>query len=95
MPNLNIRSSKLFQLYISYLSITFGGTGLKFSEKMDPPIRMGTFNNMKHRHTIYLKSGDTFFTFLKKLWLHRKASICSTIIENVLVVIFLHLLSLP
>ena len=31
---------------------------------MDATIQMTMFDNVKHRHTIYLKFGDRSFTFL-------------------------------
>ena len=40
--------------------------------------------NVRHRHKIRLKSGDKFLTFLTKLVLVGKTSICSTIKENLL-----------
>ena len=38
--------------------------------------------NVKHRNVIRLKFGDKFLTFLTKLVLEEKASICPTIKEN-------------
>ena len=40
--------------------------------------------NVRHCHAIRLKLGDKFLTFLIKLLLKGKASICSTIKENLL-----------
>lgn len=38
--------------------------------------------NVKHHYAILLKSEDKFLTFLAKLVLKVKSSICSTIIKN-------------
>ena len=51
---------------------------------MDRSIRMRIIYNVKHRFVICLKFGDKFLTFLTKLVLERKASIFSTIEENLL-----------
>ena len=40
--------------------------------------------NVKHRYVIRMKFGDKFLTFLTNLVLETKASICSTIKENLL-----------
>ena len=48
---------------------------LPFYDKMDPPISMTI--NVKHRHTISLKFGDTILTSLIKLLPKVKCSICS------------------
>ena len=45
---------------------------------------MRIISNVKYRHTIRLKFGEKFLTSLTKLILQVKASICSTIKENVL-----------
>ena len=39
---------------------------------------------VKHRYVIRLKLGDKLLTSLTKLMLESKASICSTILENLL-----------
>ena len=45
---------------------------------------MRIFNNSRYCHTICLKFEDLFFFSLAKLVLEAKASICSTIKENLL-----------
>ena len=45
---------------------------------------MKIFNNLKHRHAICLKLGGKFFTSLTMLGCEAKASICSTIKENLM-----------
>ena len=45
---------------------------------------MRIISNVKYRHTIRLKSGEKFLTFLTKLILQVKVSICPTVKENVL-----------
>ena len=42
---------------------------------MDPSIQMRTFNNSKHRHRIYLKFADLFFTSLIMLVLEAKKNL--------------------
>ena len=51
---------------------------------MDLSIRMRVTYNVKHRYAIHLKFGGKFWTSLTKLVLEAKASICSTIKENLL-----------
>ena len=57
---------------------------LKFYDRVDLPIRMRIIYDVKHRYAIRLKFGDKFLTFLTKLVLKMKASICSTVKENLL-----------
>ena len=45
---------------------------------------MRVMYNVKHRYAIRLKFGDKFLTSLTSLVLEAKASICSTIKENLL-----------
>ena len=51
---------------------------------MDLSIQINISYNAKHRYAIRLKFGDKFLTSLIKLVLEAKASICSTIKENLL-----------
>ena len=51
---------------------------------MDLSVRMRTCNNVKHIYATFLKSGGIFFTFITMLLPKAKASICSTIKENLL-----------
>ena len=51
---------------------------------MDLSIRIRIIYNVKHRNAICLKFGDNFLTSLTKLVPQVKASICSTINENLL-----------
>ena len=60
----------------------FWQNSLKFYDKMDLSIRMRVIYNLKHRCAICLKFGDKSLLFLTKLVLEAKASICSTINEN-------------
>ena len=64
---------------------------------MDLSIRMRIIYNVKYRYVILLKFGGKLLTFLTKLVLEGKASICSTAKEInyfYIVVSFRHLLSL-
>ena len=51
---------------------------------MDLPIRMRIIYNVKNCYPIHLKFGGKSLTSLSKLVLEAKASICSTIKENLL-----------
>ena len=57
---------------------------LKFYDKIDLSIRIKINYNVRHRYAICFKFGDKLLTFLTKLVLEVKASICSTIKENLL-----------
>ena len=52
---------------------------------MDLPIQAGMLNKVKHRHAIYLKFGERYFSSLAMLGLDAKGSICSTIKETLIV----------
>ena len=75
-------SGRLYQLYKSYLILTFAGTAQSLEKKINPAIEIRKFNNVKHHHIIGLKFGDRFFTFLTMLGLAVRASIYSTIKWN-------------
>ena len=51
---------------------------------MDLPNGMRIIYNVKHRYVVRMKLGDKFLTSLTKLEFEAKASICSTIKENLL-----------
>ena len=51
---------------------------------MELTIQTRIFNNIKYRHAICLKFGYNFFISLTMLELEVKASICSTIEENLI-----------
>ena len=78
MPDLFIRSGKLYQLYTNYLRAIFGGT--KFSDKMDLTVRIRNSSNVEHRQAICLKLRDRFFPSLTMFGVEAKASICSSVI---------------
>ena len=54
----------------------FGRADPKIYDKMDLFIRMRILCNVRYRHSICLKFGDTFLTPLTKLALEVKAIIC-------------------
>ena len=68
---------KLFEHY-------FWQNVLIFYDKMNLSIRIEIIFNVGHCYVIRLKYGDKCLTFLTKLVLKGKASICSTIKENLL-----------
>ena len=82
MPGLFIRSCKLYQL--SYRVYTFWWNCLEFIDKMDLTTQMRIFNNEEHRHAVCLKFGARIFTSMTMFGLEEKASICSTIKENLI-----------
>ena len=51
---------------------------------MDLSIQIRFIYNVRHRNAFWLKVGDKLLTFLTMLVLEKKASICSTINENLL-----------
>ena len=57
---------------------------LKFHNEMDLSIRIITVYNVRYRYAIRLKFGGKCLTFLTKLVLEKKVSICSIIKENLL-----------
>ena len=81
--NKSVWSGKLYQLCTSYFCIIFVGTAYSL-DTMDVTIQIRIFNNVKHRHAIYLKFGDRFFASLTILELEVKASKCSAIKENLI-----------
>ena len=64
---------------------------LEFNNKTDLTIQTKILNNVKYCHAIYLKLGDRVFVSLTMLELEAKASICSTIKENL--ILYCHKLS--
>ena len=83
MPGLFIKGGKLYQLY-KLIKYNFCWNCLEFSDKMYLTIQMKIFNNVKHRHAICLKFGNSCFTSLTMLGSKAKASICSAIKENLI-----------
>ena len=61
----------------SYLNIIFGRTDESFMTKMDLSIQMRVIYNVKRFYATCMKFGDKFLTFLTKLVVKAKASICS------------------
>ena len=62
--------------------LLFCSGGLNHYDKMDQSIRKTVICSVKYRYAIPLKFGEKLLTFLTKLVLEGKASICSTIKEN-------------
>ena len=56
--------------------------GLEFRDKMDLPIQIKTFNNVKHCQAICLNFGDRFFSLLTILGYEAKTSTSFVIKEN-------------
>ena len=58
---------------------------LELTDEMDLTIQIRLFNNVKHRHAIYLKFGEIFFASLTMLGLEAKAIIYSAVKENLII----------
>ena len=73
-----------FSTIYKLFEYNFWWSRLEISDKMNLTIHMIIFNNLKYRDAICLKIRDRFFTSQALLELELKASISSTIKENLL-----------
>ena len=82
MPGKNKKCLAVISTMCKLLGSIFWWNCLEFSHKFNLNIQLTIFNNVKYRQAICLKFEDRLFTYLTTLGLQEKASICSTIKEN-------------